>query len=462
MQLFDTRTSSLVELTERKIRIYVCGITPYDFSHLGHARSAVIFDTLRRYLEFRGHEVVLVQNYTDVDDKIVRRALREGVTQKEIAERFIAEFEKDMQSLNVKKPDYSPRVTENIPDIITFIQQLLKLGYGYEVDGDVYFHVPSFQRYGELSKQSLDELNKHRIEPDPRKKDVKDFALWKRAKEEDFITKAFFESPWGYGRPGWHIECSVLSSKFLGIPFDIHGGGRDLIFPHHENERAQSFALFNIEPTKIWMHNNFLTISGEKMSKSLGNIVRIRDAVLKHGGEVLRYFLLSAHYRSPLDYNFSEVERAKRAYNYLRNTLISLDMEIAFLKTFGEKRNGEGNIKQMKDEFLNAMEKDFNTPRAISALHEIASYVNKSLGYLSLHSLEDIFKTFLQLSNILGIFENWKRIRTLTQQEIELIKLREIAKKEREFEKADEIRKKLREKGILLIDTKEGVRWRYE
>ncbi|MEM4645663.1 MAG: cysteine--tRNA ligase [Archaeoglobaceae archaeon] len=462
MHLFDTRTSSLVPVLEKRVRIYVCGITPYDFPHLGHARNAVIFDTLRRYLEFRGHEVIFVQNYTDVDDKIVARAVREGRTQKEIAERFIAEYEADLKTLNVKKPTYSPRVTENIPEIISFIEKLLEKGYAYRINGDIYFHVPSFPKYGELSKQSLEDLNKHRIEPDPRKKDVKDFALWKSAKEEDFIAKAYFDSPWGPGRPGWHIECSVLSAKFLGIPFDIHGGGMDLIFPHHENERAQTFSLFEVEPVKIWMHNNFLTISGEKMSKSLGNIVRIRDVVSRYGGEVLRYFLLTSHYRRVLEYSESELEKARRAYNYLKNTLLNMDMEIAFLKTFGDRKGKSIELEKFKSEFIKALENDFNTSKAIAEIHNFANSINRELYSLDLKTLENAFETLMTFFSILGIFENWKRIRTLNKEEIELLKEREIFRKERDFEKSDRIREKFREKGLILLDTKWGVRWRYE
>uniref|UniRef100_A0A7J2TH22 Cysteine--tRNA ligase n=1 Tax=Archaeoglobus fulgidus TaxID=2234 RepID=A0A7J2TH22_ARCFL len=459
MFLFDTRTSSLVQVLEKRVRIYVCGITPYDYSHLGHARSAVVFDTMRRYLEFKGKEVVFVQNYTDVDDKIVARAVREGKTQKEIAERFIAEYEEDMRKLNVKRPDYSPRVTENIPEIISFIERLLEKGFAYEVDGDVFFHVPSFPKYGELSKQSIDELNRHRIEPDPRKRDVKDFALWKKAKEEDIMAKACFDSPWGIGRPGWHIECSVLSSKFLGVPFEIHGGGRDLIFPHHENERAQSFAVFGVEPVKIWVHNDFLTISGEKMSKSLGNIVRIRDVVSRYGGEVLRYFLLTAHYRSSIDYSESGIERAKKAYDYIKNTLTNLDMEIAFLKTFGDRNGREIDLSNFKNRFLNAMDNDLNTAKAIAEIHSLSNHLNRELHYLSLRSLEESFKTLRTFLSILGLFEDWKRIRTLKEEEVEMLVERELARKEGDFEKADEIRKKFRERGLILIDTKWGVRW---
>jgi len=248
--MFNTLTRRIEELhLDTTVRMYVCGITAYDRSHIGHARSAVVFDTLRRYLEWKGHKVIYVKNFTDVDDKIVKRAVSEGKSQKEIAERFISEYFRDMSALNVKKATYYPKVTEHIGDIIRAIKALIEKGYAYAVDGDVYFHVPSFSDYGRLS--GLKEAGEvHRIEPDERKKDVRDFALWKSAKEEDIKAKATFESPWGIGRPGWHIECSVMAAKYLGVPFDIHGGGKDLIFPHHENERAQSYALYGVEPVR--------------------------------------------------------------------------------------------------------------------------------------------------------------------------------------------------------------------
>ncbi len=461
MKIYDTMRKRVVELKlDKKVRMYVCGITAYDYSHIGHARNIVFFDTLRRFLEYKGHEVIFVQNFTDVDDKIIRRAIELGKTAKEVAEYFINEFWKDAKALNYLG-GYHPRVTDYIQKIIDAVKTLVDKGYAYEVDGkfgkDVYFHVPKFEKYGELSGYSLDELNRHRIEPDERKKDVKDFALWKSAKEEDFKAKSFFESPWGKGRPGWHIECSVMSSDILGIPFDIHGGGMDLVFPHHENERAQSYALFGVEPVRYWIHNNFVTINGEKMSKSLGNIVRIREAVEKYGGEVLRFFLLSAHYRSPLDYNEKSIERAKKSYEHLLNSLRNVDMEIAYLKTTGERRSGK--IKSYLSEFVAALENDMNTPKAIAVMHEFASELNKNVFEASLEELERAFNEFKTMARILGIFENYRRVPVLGEEELELIRERELARKERDFDKADKIREKFREKGIYLVDTKKGTRW---
>ncbi len=468
MRMFNTFTKREEELKlEKTVRIYVCGITAYDYSHIGHARTSVFFDTLRRFLEFKGHRVIYVQNFTDVDDKIVRRAVAEGKTQREIAERFIEEYFRDMEALNVRKANYHPKVTDHIRDIIDAVQKLIEKGYAYEVEGengkDVYFHVPSFPTYGRLSGMSLEELNRHRIEPDPRKRDVKDFALWKSAKDEDLKAKAVFESPWGLGRPGWHIECSVMSAKYLGVPFDIHGGGRDLIFPHHENERAQSYALFGVEPVRYWIHNDFVTIRGEKMSKSLGNIVRIRDVLQRYDGEVLRYFLISAHYRSPLDYSEKALERARKSYNSLKNSLELLDMEIAALKTFGEKRNPincHTEVDSFFRRFIEALDDDMNTPKALAILHEFSTFINKNVSYMSLDELEFCFDRFKQLCWILGLFEGYQRIPVLPRELAELIVEREIARKERNFEKADAIRSKFKEMGYILIDTPKGTRWK--
>lgn len=462
MRAYNTLTKREEELKLNKtVKIYVCGITAYDYSHIGHARSSVFFDTLRRYLEYKGYNVIYVQNFTDVDDKIIRRAVSENKTQKEIAEMYIQEYFKDMESLNVKKADFHPKVTENIDEIIDAVKKLIDKGYAYEIDGDVYFHVPAFKEYGKLSGFSLEELNRHRIEPDPRKKDVKDFALWKKAKEEDIKAKAFYDSPWGKGRPGWHIECSVLATKYLGVPFDIHGGGKDLIFPHHENERAQSYALFDVEPVKYWIHNDFVTINKEKMSKSLGNIIRIRDVVEKYGGEVLRYFLLTAHYRSPLDFNEDALEKAKKSYTALKNSLEVLDMEIAAIKTFGNDLGLENaNYEQFVKKFEESMDDDFNTPKALAVLHEFSNYINKVVYETKLESLEIMFNTFKRLCSVLGFFEKYKRAPILDKKSVELIMERETAREEKNFEKADKIRDLFKNNGIQLIDTPRGTRWK--
>ncbi len=461
MKLYNTLTRTYEEVRGNEIKIYVCGITTYDYSHVGHARSAVVFDTLRRYLEYKGFKVKFVQNFTDIDDKIIKRASDEGKNWREISEKFTREYLEDVKKLNVRLADAYPKVSEHIKEIVDFIQDLIEKGYAYVLDGDVYFHVPSFKRYGELSKMSLEELDKHRIEPDERKKDVKDFALWKKAKKEDYEVGAVFKSPWSDGRPGWHIECSVLSSHYLGVPFDIHGGGKDLIFPHHENERAQSYARFGFEPVKIWVHNDFVTVNGEKMSKSLGNIVRIRDVVEKFGGEALRYFLLSAHYRSAIDYSEKAMESAKRSYEKLKNTLLTLDMEIAYLKTFGDREclEEELNLEGFVRDFENAMDDDLNTRKAITVLHNFANYINKIVFDLNIVLLERTLNCFLKLSSILGFFEGYKRIPKLGKDDAKKIIEREDARKRRDFELADKIRKEFAEKGIKLVDTSKGTRW---
>ncbi|MFP3946180.1 MAG: cysteine--tRNA ligase [Archaeoglobaceae archaeon] len=462
MRVYNTFTRHLDELKlDKKVRMYVCGITAYDFSHIGHARSSVFFDTVRRYLEYKGHDVTYVQNFTDVDDKIVNRAVKESSTQKEMARKFIDEYLKDMEELNVRKAQ-QPLVSAHIPDIVDAVKKLVEKGYAYQVDGDVYFHVPSFDKYGELSGMSLNELDQHRIEPNTRKKDVKDFALWKSAKEEDFQADAAFDSPWGKGRPGWHIECSVLAQKYLSIPFDIHGGGKDLIFPHHENERTQSYALTDTEPVRYWMHNDFVTVKGEKMSKSLGNIIKIREILHNYPGEVIRYFLLASHYRSSLDYSEKALETAQNSYISLKNTLELIDMELAARKTSGSDAEAvDIEMGGYKDKFESAMEDDFNVPKALSILHELSSILNRTVnqGKGSTEQLERSLETFKQLLQVLGLFESYERIPVVDKATLELIKERERARKEKDFSKADSIRDKLGKRGIHLVDTPRGTRW---
>ena len=469
MIVYNTLTKSFEKLRLNKtVRIYVCGITAYDFCHVGHARSVVFFDVVRRYLEYKGHEVVYVQNFTDVDDKIVRRAVKEKKSQREIADKFIEEYFKDMDALNVKRANYYPKVTDHITDIINAVKILIYKGYAYEVgeeNKDVYFHIPKFKEYGKLSGIDPEELKYHRIEPDPRKKDARDFALWKAAKDDDIKAKAYFTSPWGIGRPGWHIECTVMATKYLGVPFDIHGGGKDLIFPHHENERAQTYALFDTEPVRYWMHNDFITINGEKMSKSLGNIIRIKDVLKKYNGEIIRYFLLSAHYRSPLNYSEKALDLAKKSYLSLKNSLELIDMEIAALRTFSNRQaSGLLLSRSYVDEFERAMDNDFNTPQALAVLHEFSREINRIVnsGIGSWEELESIRNNFLRLCRVLGFFEKYKRVPVLKSEDARLILEREDARKERNFEKADLIREKFKEKGLILIDTPRGTRWMFK
>ncbi|NOY12065.1 MAG: cysteine--tRNA ligase [Archaeoglobi archaeon] len=462
MKLFDTMQKRLVDLElGDEVRIYVCGITAYDYSHIGHARNVVLFDTLRRFLEFRGHRVIMVQNFTDIDDKIINRAVSEGRKALEISSLFIEEFMRDVEELNVKEC-IRPKVSDYIPQIIQAVQRLIEKGYAYTVEKengeDVYFHVPAFDGYGKLSGLSTEELKKHRIEPDPMKKDPRDFALWKAAKKEDFEAESYFDSPWGPGRPGWHIECSIMSSEILGTPFDIHGGGMDLIFPHHENERAQSYALHGVEPVRYWVHNNFVTVNGEKMSKSLGNIIRIRDVVERHGGMALRYLLLSAHYRHPLDYSEERVVEAKRSYEYLLNSLRNADMEIAYLKTFGGERDGD-EIPSFMDAFVDALENDFNTPKALAVMHEFASNINSRQFSADLNSLERAFEELHAMMDVMGLVRDYRRAPVLGEEDRSRVLEREEARRKREFDVADRIRDEFKNRGIVLVDTKHGTRW---
>ncbi|MFO7968297.1 MAG: cysteine--tRNA ligase [Archaeoglobaceae archaeon] len=465
MRVYNTFTRHLDELKlDRKVKMYVCGITAYDYSHIGHARSSVFFDTVKRYLEYEGYEVVYIQNFTDVDDKIVNRAVKESSTQKEISTKFIHEYLKDMEDLNVRETN-QPLVSKHIPHIVDAVRKLVEKGYAYQVDGDVYFHVPSFHKYGELSEMSLSELDQHRIEPDTRKKDIKDFALWKSAKDEDFQAEAAFDSPWGKGRPGWHIECSVLAHNYLGAPFDIHGGGKDLIFPHHENERAQSYALTDNEPVRYWMHNDFITVKGEKMSKSLGNIIKIRDLLHQYQGEVIRYFLLASHYRSALDYSEKALETAQNSYLSLKNTLELVDMELAARNTFGtDSELVEIDVEEYRNKFELAMEDDFNIPKALSVLHELSGILNRTVnqGTGSNEQLEGSLTEFKQLCKILGLFEDHQRIPVLDEGTVELIRERETARSNKDFSRADSIRDELKGRGIKLVDTPRGTRWYIE
>ncbi len=462
MKIFDTMRKEVVELElDDEVRIYVCGITAYDHSHIGHARSSVFFDTLRRYLEFRGHKVKMVQNFTDIDDKIINRAVAEGKAALEISSEYIQEFLRDAEHLNLKDC-IRPKVSDYIPEIISAVKGLIEKGFAYTVEKengkDVYFYVPVFESYGRLSGLTTEELKRHRIEPDPMKRDPRDFALWKAAKDEDFRAESYFNSPWGYGRPGWHIECSVMSSKILGIPFDIHGGGMDLIFPHHENERAQSYALYGIEPVRYWIHNNFVTVNGEKMSKSLGNIIRIRDVVKEYGGMALRYLLLSAHYRHPLDYSEERVVEAKKSYEYLINSLRNADMEIAYIKTFLSNREGD-EIASRFEEFIDALENDFNTPKALAVMHDFASEINSKLFTASLESLERSFEDLFEMLEVMGLIKDYIRSPILDESHKKKVMEREKARKERRFDVADRIREEFRMECIQLVDTKKGTRW---
>ncbi len=469
IKIYNTMTrkkEEFVPLEGGKVRMYVCGITPYDYSHIGHARSCVAFDVIRRWLEYRGYEVVFVQNFTDVDDKIINRALKEGKSFKEVSEFFIKAFFEDIvEPLNIKKAHHYPKVTEHIKEIVELIEKIIERGHAYVLDdGTVYFHVPSFKDYGKLSKQNLEELKRHRIEPDSRKRDVRDFALWKAAKDEDYKVGSVFDSPWGKGRPGWHIECSAMSMKYLGETLDIHGGGKDLIFPHHENEIAQSEAATGKTFVRYWMHNEFVTIKGEKMSKSLGNIVTMRELLQKYDARVLRFFLASVHYRDPVDFDEKAIKDSEKLYRKLENALEMLDAEINATEDDGwVDEDAIREVDRFVKEFEEAMDDDFDASRATRVLVEFASFINKYVNSeerKSRRAMEHMLDQFLKLASVLGIFEDFERSEGLDVEEMKMIEEREKLRKERRFEEADRIRDELRKRGVLVFDTPRGVRWR--
>ncbi len=380
MQVYNTltkRKEKLDTLEPNKVRMYVCGPTTYNFIHLGNARPLVVFDIVRRYLEYKGYEVTYVQNFTDVDDKIIQRGHEEGIPPAEVAAKYIEEYFKDADLLGVKRADYHPKVSDHIPDIIKVIQGLMEKGFAYQVGGDVYYRVRSFPRYGQLSGRSLEEMMAGaRVEVDERKEDPMDFALWKEAKPGE----PAWESPWGPGRPGWHIECSVMSMKYLGETLDIHGGGADLIFPHHENEIAQSEAYTGKPFVRYWLHNGFITVNKEKMSKSLGNFFILREILARYPAEVVRFYLGSTHYRSPLDFDDTKLDEAARALSRLNNTLRRLDETIRKSGEAGPAHEADGDflarINELKSSFEAAMDDDFNTAQAVGHLFDMAREIN--------------------------------------------------------------------------------------
>ena len=457
-----------IPLKGNQVGMYVCGPTVYNFFHIGNARPFLIFEVVRRYLKYKKYKVKYVTNFTDIDDKVIKKANEMGITFSEVAEKFIKEYFQDADCLNIGRADIYPRATEHIPDIIRFIQGLEEKGYTYVVDGDVFFEVSKFKDYGKLSRQNLNDIQiGARIELDERKKNPYDFVLWKKAKENE----PKWDSPWGAGRPGWHIECSVMSTKYLGESFDIHAGGEDLIFPHHENEIAQSEALTGKIFAKYWLHNGYLNIDDKKMSKSLGNILTIRELSQKYDGSVIRHFLLSAHYRSPLNYSLYQMEQSKQGMETLNNLIYNLKFlyernEFSKEMTIESKKLLK-TINDMEKKFLQAMDDDFNTPIALSTLYSLAKetniYLNKEKNK-NKEIIERIIQFYEQFGNeILGLIfmPNLTSQKQVQKKEIEeLIKAREIARKNRDWQTADQIRVKLNEMGIIIEDTIEGTRWK--
>ena len=463
MKIFNTltrRKDEFVPLEEGKVRMYVCGPTVYNYIHIGNARPMIVFDTVRRYFEYKGYDVNYVSNFTDVDDKIIKKANEEGVDASVISERFIKEAQKDMADMNVKEATHHPKATEEIDGMIDMIQTLVNKGHAYAVDGTVYFKTRSFKDYGKLSKKNIDDLEAgHReikVNGEEGKEDPLDFVLWKPKKEGE----PSWPSPWGDGRPGWHIECSVMSKKYLGEQIDIHAGGEDLIFPHHENEIAQSEACNDKEFAHYWMHNGFLNINNVKMSKSLGNFFTVREIAEKYDLQVLRFFMLSAHYRSPLNFS-AELMEASR--NGLERILTAID-RLRTLNLQGdactEKENEQiKSFDALVAKYEAAMEDDFNTADAISAIFEMVKAANIHVTENSTAAFRDqVLSEIIKLCDVLGIKTEKKE--ELLDDEIQtLIDERQAARKAKNFARADEIRDELLAKGIILKDTREGVKW---
>lgn len=466
MKIYNTLTKKkeeFVPLEENKVKMYVCGPTVYNLIHIGNARPMICFDTARRYLEYKGYEVNYVSNFTDVDDKIIKKAIEEGVSSEEISKRYIEECKKDMEGMNIKPATTHPLATQEIDGMIDMIKTLIEKGYAYDVNGTVYYRTRKFDGYGKLSKKNIDDLEAgHRsikVAGEDEKEDPLDFVLWKPKKEGE----PFWTSPWSDGRPGWHIECSVMAKKYLADEIDIHAGGEDLIFPHHENEIAQSEAANGVQFSKYWMHNAFLNIDNKKMSKSLGNFFTVRDIAQQYDLQVLRFFMLSAHYRNPINFSKDLMEAAK-------NGLDRIVTAVANLKHLSESANQadvtEEESKlleqtvQMFNKFEQAMDDDFNTADAISAVFELVKFANSNSsadntkGYL-----DELIKKITTLTDVLGLVVD-KKEELLDEAVESLIAERQQARKDKNFARADEIRDELLSQGIILEDTREGVRWK--
>lgn len=466
MKIYNTLTRSkeeFKELESGKVSMYVCGPTVYNLIHIGNARPMIVFDTVRRYFEYKGYDVNYVTNFTDVDDKIIKRAIEEGVTAQEISGRYIEECKKDMNALNVKEATKHPLATEEIDGMIEMIQTLIDKGYAYEVNGTVYYRTRKFEGYGKLSKKNIDDLEAgHReikVAGEEDKEDALDFVLWKPKKEGE----PYWESPWSQGRPGWHIECSVMSKKYLGDSIDIHAGGEDLIFPHHENEIAQSEAANGKEFAHYWMHNGFLNIDNKKMSKSLGNFFTVRDISEKYDLQVLRFFMLSAHYRSPLNFSKDLMDASKNGLERIITAVDNLQDLSGKCADRELDENEKSNIKtaeMLVKKYEAAMEDDFNTADAVSAIFELVKLANQTANSdSSADYIGHIKDIIIKLCDVLGIIACRKE--EILDSDIEkLIEERQNARKNKDFAKADAIRGELLEKGIILEDTREGVKWK--
>jgi len=462
VKLFNTLTrkkEEFIPMVPGKIRMYVCGPTVYNFFHIGNARPFIIFDVLRRYFEYIGYEVTYVQNFTDVDDKIIKRAQEEGISPSQVAEKYINEYFTDADALGIKRATIHPRVSENIGGIIEMIKTLMDKGLAYEINGNVYYRATKFEEYGKLSKQKLEDLELgSRIEISEEKEHPVDFALWKTQKPGE----PGWDSPWGPGRPGWHIECSVMAKRYLGETIDIHGGGQDLIFPHHENEIAQSEGAHDKAFARYWIHNGYINVDNQKMSKSLGNFFTVREISKLFDLEVVRLFMLSAHYRNPVNFSKELLEQAKsaleRLYNARNNAEYLLENAQVQKQSPGELEWFD-RIMDYREQFKTSMEDDINTADALSAIFELVKEMNSYLNDLrSRQTIQDTLNLFYELTSVLGIVQ--KRQDDLEGEIETLIQKRQQARKEKDWELADQIRDQLRDMGIQLEDTPQGVKWK--
>ncbi|MBQ2898660.1 MAG: cysteine--tRNA ligase [Oscillospiraceae bacterium] len=463
MKVFNTMTrqkEELVPLTPGEFKIYACGPTVYNFIHIGNARPICVFDVLRRYLEFLGNKVTFVQNFTDVDDKIIKRANEEGITSAEVAEKYIAEYKKDAEGLGVKPASIHPKATENMEKIIEIVESLVEKGYAYPLsDGSVYFRVRKFDEYGKLSHQDVSDLESGaRIEADSEKEDPLDFCLWKAAKPGE----PSWTSPWGEGRPGWHIECTAMIKNHLGETIDIHCGGQDLIFPHHENEIAQGECCTGHEYARYWMHNGYINVDNVKMSKSLGNFFTVRDVAEKYGYEPIKYMMIQAHYRMPLNYTLTVIESAKASLERMYTCRDNLDFAVE--NAPAENQGGEEEFLAMlgekKQAFITAMDDDLNTADAVAVIFDLVREINTFITAPHAKSaLEAAAELFDALTDVLGILYNRKK-ESLEEEVEQLIAARQAARKERNWAEADRIRDELKAMGIVLEDTPQGVKWK--
>jgi cysteinyl-tRNA synthetase len=461
IKIYNTLTRNkeeFIPLEEGKVKMYVCGPTVYNYIHIGNARPAIVFDTVRRYLEFRGYDVRYISNFTDVDDKLIKAANELGEDVPTIAQRFINAYFEDVHALGCKKADAHPRVTETMDLIIEFIGALIEKGFAYESGGDVYYRTREFEGYGKLSHQSIEELKVGaRIQVGEKKKDALDFVLWKTAKEGEIS----WDSPWGKGRPGWHIECSAMAREYLGDTIDIHAGGQDLAFPHHENEIAQSEALTGKTFARYWMHNGYINIDNEKMSKSLGNFVTVHDIIKQHDPQVLRFFMLSVHYRNPINYSEELLENTKAAFERLKTSYQNLKHRMdASAELTDNNQEWLDKIAALRSQFIKEMDDDFNTANGVSVLFDLSKLSN--LYLMEKNTSAEVIQSFInEFEALFGVLGLSLKDEELLDEEIEaLIEKRTQARKERNFQLADEIRDQLKEMNIIIEDTPQGIRWK--